>query len=48
MFENDICVDLPNVLGGKLDCDNSPLLGFFDKARCPHVLAPYGVAMVEV
>ena len=25
VFENDICVDLPDVLGGKPDCANSPL-----------------------
>ena len=35
MFENNICVDLPDVLGGKPDCANSPLLGFFARARCP-------------
>ena len=40
VFENDICVDLPNVLGRELDCANSPLLGFSARARCPPVLAP--------
>ena len=35
MFENDICVDLRNVLGGKPNRANSPLPRFFAKARCP-------------
>ena len=35
VFENDICVGLPYVLGGKPDCANSPLPRFFAKARCP-------------
>ena len=48
VFENDICVDLTDVLGGEPDFANSPLLGFFAKARCPHVLAPSRVAAVEV
>ena len=48
MFENDICVDLPDVLGGKLDCANSSLPGFFAKARCPPILAPSEVAVVKV
>ena len=48
MFENDICVDLPDVLGWKPDCANSPLPWFFARARCPLVLAPSGVAVVKV
>ena len=48
VFENEICVDLPDVLGGKPDCVNSPLSRFFTRARCPPVLAPSGVAVVEV
>ena len=48
VFENDICVDLPDILGGEPDCANSPLLGFFAKARCPPILAPSGVVAIEV
>ena len=48
VFENDICVNLPYVLSGKPDCANSPLPGFFARARCPPVLAPSRVAVVEV
>ena len=48
MFENDISIDLLDVPGGKPDCANSPILGFFVRARCPPVLAPFGVAMVKV
>ena len=35
VFENDICVDLSYVPGVEPDCANSPLIGFFAKARCP-------------
>ena len=35
VFENKIYVDLPDVLGGKPDCVNSPLPRFFARARCP-------------
>ena len=35
VFENDICVNLPDVLGGKPGCANYPLLEFFTRARCP-------------
>ena len=48
MLENDICVDLLDVLGGKPDCANSPLLVFFARARCTPVLAPSRVIMVKV
>ena len=48
VFENDICVNLPDVLGRKADCSNSHLLGFFVRARCPPVLAFFGVATVKV
>ena len=48
VFENGICVDLPDVLGGKPDCANSPILGFFVRARFLPVLAPSGVAVVKV
>ena len=48
VFENNICIDLPDVLGGKPDCDNSPFLGFFARVRCPSVLAPSGVVVVKV
>ena len=48
MFENDICVDLPDVLGGEPDCANSPLPRFFAKARYPLVPVPSGVAAVDV
>ena len=48
VFEKEIYVDLPDVLGGKPDCANSPLQGFFARARCPLVLAPSEVATVEV
>ena len=47
-FENDICVDLPDVLGGEPNCANSPLPGFSAMARCPPVLAPSVIAAVEV
>ena len=46
MFENDICVDLPNVLGVEPDGVNSPLPRFVTRARCPPVSAPSGVAAV--
>ena len=48
MFENDICVDLPDVLGRKPDCANTSLLGCFARARCLPILAPSGVAVVKV
>ena len=48
MFKIDICVNLPDVLGGKPDCANSPLPRFFARARCPPVPAPSGVAVVKV
>ena len=48
MFENDICVDPPDVLDGNPDYANSPLLEFFTKARCPPVLVPSGVAAIKV
>ena len=48
MFENDICVDLPDVLGGEPDCANSLFPRFFSKARCPSVLVPSGIIAVEV
>ena len=47
VFENNICV-YPDVLSGEPYCANSPLPGFFVKARCPPVLAPSGIAAVEV
>ena len=48
VLDNDICVDLPDVLGGKPDCAYSPLPRFFAKARCPPVPAPSRVAAVKV
>ena len=48
VFENDICVDLPDVLGGELDRANSPFSRFFARARCPSVLIPFGIVAVEV
>ena len=48
MFENDICVDLPDVLSGEPDCANSSLPRFFAAARCPLVLSPSRIAAVEV
>ena len=33
MFEDDICVNLPDVLDGKHDYVNSPFSEFFAKAR---------------
>ena len=48
VIENDICVDLPNVLGGEPNYTNSPLPGFFAKARCRLILAPSIIAAVEV
>ena len=48
VFENDICVDLLDALGGKLDCANSPLPRFFAKARCPPMLEPSRVVVVKV
>ena len=38
MFENDICVDLLDILGGKPSCANSPFPEFFTRARCLLVL----------
>ena len=48
VFKHDICVDLPDVLDGKLDYANSPFLEFFARARCPPVLAPSGAVTVKV
>ena len=48
MFEHDICVDLPDVLDGKLGYANSLILEFFARARCPPVLGPSRVAAVKV
>ena len=48
MFENDICVDLPDVLGRETDCTNSPIPRFSARARCPTVLTPFVIAAVEV
>ena len=48
VLEDDICVDLPDVLYGKHDHANSPLLEFFVRARCPPVLAPSGVVVIKV
>ena len=48
MFENDICVDLSDIQGGKPDYANSPLPRFFARARCPPVLAPFKVIVVKV
>ena len=48
MFEDDICVNLPDVLDGKPDYANSLLLEFFARVRCPLTLAPSGVAAVNV
>ena len=42
------CVDRPEVLNGKPSYANSPILEFFARARCPSVLAPFGVATVKV
>ena len=39
---------LPFVPKGKSDYAIAPLLEFFAKARCPHILEPTGVATVEV
>ena len=48
VFEDDICVDLLDVLDGKLDYANCPLLELFAGATCPSILAPSGVATVKV
>ena len=48
MFEDDICVDLLDVLDGKLDYANSPIPELFARARCPSILAPFGVVAVKV
>ena len=48
VFENDICVDLLGVLGGKPDCANSPFPRFFARAKCPPVPTPSRVAVVKV
>ena len=48
VFENDICVNLLDVIGRKPDCANSPLPGFFSRARCPFVLTSSGVAAVKM
>ena len=48
MFENDICIDLPDVLSVEPNGANSPILGFFARARCPLVSAPSEVTAVEV
>ena len=48
VFENDIYVDQPDVLSGKPYYANSSIPEFFAKARCPLVLAPFGVAAVKV
>ena len=48
VFENDICVDIPDVLNGKPNYANSPIPGFFARAQYPLVLAPSEVAAVEV
>ena len=56
MFEHDICVDLPDVLGGKPNYVNAPLSELFPRA-CEvrpevldgkPVLVPSGVAAVKV
>ena len=46
--EYDICVDLPVVQEGKPDYVITHFSKFLAKARCPPVLAPSGVAVVEV
>ena len=46
--EHDICVDLPDVLEGKLDYANASLSEIFARARCSFVLAPFGVATIKV
>ena len=48
VFEDDICVDLLDVLVGKPDYANSPLLEFFARARCSPVLASSGVTAAKV
>ena len=48
VFEDNICVDLPNVLGGNPGYTNSPFPNFSTKARCPLVLAPSGVVAVKL
>ena len=48
VFENDICVDLPYVLGVEPDCANSPLMGSLPRLGAPHVPAPSRVVVVEV
>ena len=35
VFENDICVDLLDVPGGKPDCVNSPISWFFTRVGAP-------------
>ena len=48
VFEDNICVDLEDVLDGKPDYANSPLIEFFARARCLLVLAPSEVVAVKV
>ena len=48
VFEDDICVYLPDAQDGQPDYANSPLPKFFARARCPPVLAPSGVVAVKV
>ena len=48
VFEDDICVDLPDVLNGKPDYANFSLPEFFARARCPSVLALSEVAATKV
>ena len=42
------CVDRPKVINKGPDYATALLLEFCDKARCPPVLAPFGVAAIEV
>ena len=48
VFEHDICVDLPDVLDGKYDYANAPLLEFFVRVRCPPILAPSKVTTIKM
>ena len=42
------CIDRPEVLDGKPTYANSPPSKFFVRAKCPSILAPFGVASVKV
>ena len=42
------CIDWPEVMDRRLDYAIALLLEFYTGARCPPVLAPFGVTTVEV